>query len=664
MSVAAKTWNSVCRCVSPCLKHHRVPRRHRLPHHFRLSPDWKRWTRAGVGKQSLIGGLLALLVIAQIVLFVSWRTDVDDPKTGRKLLLVRQRPQHLSLRDSEREPFPGSSFQEKDYFLSSVPATLSRPLTNRAMLAFEMLSGGAWSPWGLQFHSSEVLTGSRFRLQSLYSAIIPFNRHSAWAPIDERELSLFTAEVTPVGDILHDGGETGKLEYNFTNANIAFGDSGELSSSSIHLGGLFEQYKSHVVFYNIRVMPHTIPLDATYPSSSWHSIFTVEQQLEQLAASYATGGDKKLIVYYNTIGSLPMLDHAALKQQCVDRNMDCIHLKNFPSDEDSGSAVGLDPWTMSMQQVFEFCHREEVVAFDDDNDFDSSSNEVHHPVQVIYMHNRLTGRSFDESLRPALTYAVTSRECLHESTLSRSCNVCGLQFFHESGYLFAGDMWTSKCSYIRTLVPPVEYEEKSRGVLNHLLPDLIHNDVWDSSLSEQNMASIQSLSEKAAVTVSRYTWISSHPRFVPCDLEPNRSLEVWFDAPYRRPHWRPRLSPSPREAYSPKVSDIAETRTADGFNIWRWLKATVEAFLSRHKTLDNKSPDRKSELKFILNHLLQWEALYDGSYPPEASWVWRIIRNGSQWYNDIHATGLHSVINSRLSKFSLSDLIDHFSSEL
>ena len=82
----------------------------------------------------------------------------------------------------------------------------------------------------------------------------------------------------------------------------------------------------------------------------------------------------------------------------------------------------------------------------------------HQDDRVIYLHMNGSNQAseWQDDWRRHLTQAVVSPECLVRA-VNEQCDVCGLLFLAQPSYNFVGNIFNSQCSYIRRLIPPMEY---------------------------------------------------------------------------------------------------------------------------------------------------------------------------------------------------------------
>jgi hypothetical protein len=98
---------------------------------------------------------------------------------------------------------------------------------------------------------------------------------------------------------------------------------------------------------------------------------------------------------------------------------------------------------VTLQRLHDFCHH-----ITDNKSF-----------RVVYLHNKgsLNDRDGQNQIwRRHMTAAVTSQDCLEPP--DDACNVCGLQFWPQWSTFIPGNMWTAKCSYVKQLLPPNQFE--------------------------------------------------------------------------------------------------------------------------------------------------------------------------------------------------------------
>jgi hypothetical protein len=177
------------------------------------------------------------------------------------------------------------------------------------------------------------------------------------------------------------------------------------------------------IFYNIFV-----PGDKA--DSTQHAFRIVQEQLQQVAASYAGNNTaRKVLLFYTTVGQRNLLAQDFMSKEFCDAypNFNCLHMAHL--------VTGTESYTLDRLQ--QYCTR--------------------HPTQrVTYLHSKGTFHEDrdNDHWRRALTMAATSRQCLEPP--DPSCQLCGIHFFTQFSLMVPGNMFTVHCEYVTKLLSPLE----------------------------------------------------------------------------------------------------------------------------------------------------------------------------------------------------------------
>jgi hypothetical protein len=146
-------------------------------------------------------------------------------------------------------------------------------------------------------------------------------------------------------------------------------------------------------------------------------------------------------------------------------------------------------------------------------------------------------------------------------------------------------MWTAKCSYIRNLLPPKDYEPAMQRMYNDTLFRPVNN-------PQNHTCHLQPIHFKDNhLGLGRYAyerWVWSHPNVIPGDVIP----PVKINASQFPPVWQPRLS--------------------------RSLKGSPKR-MALHLGFGQSSFAR------LEGRLLEWNYLYQ-KQPENTSWIWDYYR--------------------------------------
>jgi hypothetical protein len=135
-------------------------------------------------------------------------------------------------------------------------------------------------------------------------------------------------------------------------------------------------------------------------------------------------------------------------------------------------------------------------------------NDTHLQQRVIYLHSKgsYNPKKENDQLRAYLTRGALSREC---STMPiDKCSVCSSRMSPMPHPHTPGNMWLSRCDYVRQLIDPQQFTEAMQRVITK----------W------------KMLGQRAfCMGYDRYAvehWVHSHPTVQPCDVD-GSSNYVW-----------------------------------------------------------------------------------------------------------------------------------------
>lgn len=281
------------------------------------------------------------------------------------------------------------------------------------------------------------------------------------------------------------------------------------------------------------------------------------------------------IVYYNLIGKPLRPEKMAEFCSSLHPGLECKMIGYYEEASES----------VTLQNVHEFC----------------SSNP---DVRVTYIHSKGSYHHTDVNMnwRRELTNAVLHPQCLNPP--NDACNVCGTSFFTRFAFMYPGNMWTAKCSYIQKLLPPKdggEYDVKKKESTVAFLKMRLYG-VLDATLLDDRIDYFG---------LGRYRlehWIGSHPAIMPCEMHrPNVTLGDMIGGVVNET-WDYEWGMGPRR---------------------EWVVGEIERAQEHLKT-DDEAAFR--EYYLLAGNLLKWFTLYgsDG-IPDRDSWVWKFFPAGDRW---------------------------------
>ena len=302
---------------------------------------------------------------------------------------------------------------------------------------------------------------------------------------------------------------------------------------------------------------------------------TIRGQLLDLFHGLSNSPDSPAAtVYYTVVGQ--ELEEGFISRICgyfPKQISSCILLQHMES--------GLEEHTM--QSLHEYCQN-------------------HQDDRVIYLHMNGSNQAseWQDDWRRHLTQAVVSPECLVRA-VNEQCDVCGLLFLAQPSYNFVGNIFNSQCSYIRRLIPPMEYGGRMDNLID-AAKEMFENGTlafngpgW--ALDPWIMGTGQFALEH---------WLGSHPSLERvCDLAKRREKEYWKTLPVeaREPEdWD--LQRFPRDALWCPATDV---ELPDYCNI---------DFLERSKVYH-----------LLPGRIFKWDFLY-GEVPDPSSLTWFVYPDG------------------------------------
>jgi hypothetical protein len=168
-------------------------------------------------------------------------------------------------------------------------------------------------------------------------------------------------------------------------------------------------------------------------------------------------------------------------------------------------------------------------------------------------------------------------------------------------------MFTAKCSYIKKLLPPEEFERRMEDAIGLTLLARLRTNVKSTLFDDR----------PDRFGLDRYSvdhWVGSHPSIRPCDLSSDHDWEHWLTADRNDADFRWSMAPRPPLS-SPFDMNFAVT----------------------NQTLAREN-DRIREVFFLAGHLIQWYTLYHEA-PGTESWVWSWFPDGDRWRHGVEVHG-------------------------
>ncbi|KAL3783743.1 hypothetical protein HJC23_004862 [Cyclotella cryptica] len=383
-----------------------------------------------------------------------------------------------------------------------------------------------------------------------------------------------------------------------------FTDAGDIYTPSFVDPSPPQDDDAFTVFYNLFI-PKTDPEVAMGISIMAEQLGQVADALESedTPDGSTMGVQKKGVVYYNLIGKSVHPDVMNAFCHALHPRLECRMTGYY---EDGTEAV-------TLQDIHDFCYD---VGGKSDKD-----------VRVTYIHNKGSYHSSaaNNNWRREMTNAVLHPQCL--SPPDDQCNVCGTDFYTRFAFMFPGNMWTAKCSYVRNLLPPEEggeYDIKKTESIEKFLKMRLYG-ALDSTLMEDRLDYFG---------LGRYKWehwIGSHPSIQPCEMH--------------------KLSVSFGDMVYGKVDPTSDYEWAMGPRRDHVTSEDEEAYTA----MEHDSEKAFREYYLLSGNLVKWFTLYGSSgIPREDSWVWSYFSRfgGDRWKELVMKYG-NSAVDQMAMQFSV-----------
>jgi hypothetical protein len=336
----------------------------------------------------------------------------------------------------------------------------------------------------------------------------------------------------------------------------------------------------------------------TIPESAEDNFFTarlVTEQIQQIADASV----KQL--FYVTTGTS---DHALvsnttiIQDTCQRLGLSCHNLGHDKQE------------AHTLSHLYKHCQPAQLPGGETEEDEDYHNNSLR---VVTYIrsspHVSHTDIAVNRRLRRILTTAALSSECLSSLQHTDQCNVCGLHFSTQWTLFYPGNMWTTTCQYINSLLEPRLYQEALEKVVGDTLVKRMRGDIMTNLYPDDKLGLGDSAMEH---------WIGSHPDLRPCEVGSEDKFTNYLTIPYSEEHlsWRQ----APRQAA--RVMESTNSHTM----------GDVAA----------KTEYRLREYFLLPGQIMKWQALY-GMLPTEDSWLWEVFPDGRFWFSATEKYGKDAV---------------------
>jgi hypothetical protein len=327
------------------------------------------------------------------------------------------------------------------------------------------------------------------------------------------------------------------------------------------------------IFYNVYIPTTEIMVDVT------NAIDIIKEQIGQIASSPAC--QQPLTLHYNIIDNAAALNATAMQELChlSNPNLKCKLMQEYKTGSE----------TVTLRQLHSFCRK-----------------YPHYRVTYLHTKGSYHVSNKNTNWRRLLTAAAVSPECVNPP--NTTCNLCGLQFFTQFTFFVPGNMFTASCDYVQKLLPFEHniYAKAREQVVEELLLLKLRNRLKATLLWDQ----------RDFLGLDRYSdehWIGSHPDLIPCDMDPQGSLEDVFLGILKESEFEWAMGPR-------------------NIGICGGINDSLQPVV-------RSDPDlRRREMLLLPGLIVKWLALY-GRVPDPSSWVWTFFPDGDFWIKGVERYG-------------------------
>ena len=331
-----------------------------------------------------------------------------------------------------------------------------------------------------------------------------------------------------------------------------------------------------------------------------------------------------LAIFYHIF--VPPDDHGAknardiIYQQIHELGQALSKTPNFPSSPLYYTSVGkeiqedfMNLICQSYPEQIRSCHRLKhiVTGFEEHTLQELFLHcQEHQDHRVIYLHTKGSyhASAGQNRWRRHLTDAVASPECVVKAVYE-DCDLCGLLFRTRPTHHFTGNIFNAKCSYIRRLIAPLEFEARMNSVFDGARR-LVDNGTLTSTLFD--------ISIPWNIGIKRYAmehWHGSHPSSeIICDVATNPDIRFW-------------------------KSLRAEDRRPED---WQFRRFPRQPLPGLPIALEEDDSKRRKEYFLLAGHIFKWFLLY-GEAPAPSSWIWSSYQDGLFWRDQVEKHGSTAV---------------------
>lgn len=353
------------------------------------------------------------------------------------------------------------------------------------------------------------------------------------------------------------------------------------------------------LFYHIYLPPpdHKDPQGDGYE----HASAIVDEQLSMVGQSFAASNGHKPVLYYTVIGD-QFHNQTWFDDTCHRNNLNCILLRHARQGQED----------VTLQSLYNFCKAVPSQA-------------------VIYLHTKgsfhANGPKFatQDIWRQRLTQAATHYLCLtavasggDNNDSQRQCETCSLLLQPLPGIHYPGNMFATRCTYVRRLLPPNGFAQRMDEVVQE------YKKIRDSTKRLNTTFFPQMPHMMGRNRFAAEQWIGSHPLLrSPCDVSAHVTANM--------SEW---LHPT-------KTKTLSSTNFSLGqhpmypieYSHWDYFR-----YGKRGSTVLNNPALRLRDYFLLPGQLLKWYSLYR-QVPPLDSWIWKWFPDSDVWLEKIREHG-------------------------
>jgi hypothetical protein len=261
---------------------------------------------------------------------------------------------------------------------------------------------------------------------------------------------------------------------------------------TIHGG---RRYGEHSRYPELHVKPTSAVFYNAFvnPKNYNKSLSIIKEQMEQIQNST----HQSSVIYYNLIGQY------VPESLVCGPTLKCQRIRHLIEGEE----------VVTLQDLFEYC--------------------LDHPLDtVVYLHDKgsFNSNGNNQRIRRLATVSAISQSC-RDSLDSGICNVCVNKFMLLPNHHTPGAMWTGRCSYLSTLIPPKDFDEKRQEMFRSVRANKTSLDLYCISALVDNFEDGKAFNgdQWKYMSIFRYAmehWALSGPLLEPCTTVPGKMASI------------------------------------------------------------------------------------------------------------------------------------------